>query len=145
MKRFLMVSVLVFLVALSVTAVVMATPPEYFYLEKICDGSAGPDACRLQNLDPSDPFSLLEGGRIIYDDKAYFENPAGVVIESAEVYLETADGTIVAGGHVRWVKDHGYFTFRHGSGPLTGLHARGVVNWVEGATFTLTGTYHFEP
>lgn len=145
MKRLLLISLVVLLVALSVAAVAMAKPPEAFYLQKFCDGSAGVDACRLQNLQPADPFSLLEGGRIVYDDHALFENRAGVLIESATIYLETADGEVVARGHVSWVNDRGYYTFSKGMGPLAGFHARGEVHWVEGVLFELPGTYHFEP
>jgi hypothetical protein len=38
-----------------------------------------------------------------------------------------------------------YFTLRQGEGMLAGLHAVGRIDWLEGDTFSLEGTYHLDP
>ena len=38
-----------------------------------------------------------------------------------------------------------YFTLRQGEGTLAGLHAVGRIEWLEGDTFSLEGTYHLDP
>jgi hypothetical protein len=113
-----------------------ATPPDYFYLEKVC---ADPDSafCDLQN---ADPFAGLNGGEIEYLTCA----PASDKF-LCEVILTTADGEGAVSGRVRWVSDHGYFTLGHGTGELAGLHAVGRIDWLEGDTYSLEGTYHLDP
>jgi hypothetical protein len=139
MKRLLLISVLVLLVALSVTAVALATPAEEFSLKKVCDLPPTVPACRL--TEATGPFSVLNGGLIVYQDRAYFENTAGV-FEVARVVLTSEDGESTMIGQIRWVKDHGYFTLGQGTGDLNGLHATGDIQWLEDVTFSLSGAYH---
>lgn len=139
MKRLLLVTVLVFLVALSVSAVALANPPQDFSLKKVCDLPPDVPSCRI--IDATGPFSVLNGGLITYQDRAYFENKAGV-FEIARVVIASEDGSSSVTGQIRWVKDHGYFTLGKGTGALSRLHAVGEIQWLEGATFSLSGTYH---
>lgn len=62
-----------------------------------------------------------------------------------EVVLTTPNGDGKVYGQVRQVGDHGYFTLRQGEGTLAGLHAVGRIEWLEGDTFSLEGTYHLDP
>ncbi len=139
MKRLLLVTVLVLLVALSVTAVALAAPPEGFSMKKVCDLPPDIPACRI--IEATGPFSVLNGGRITYQDRAYFENTVGV-FEVARVVLSSEDLSSSVTGQIRWVKDHGYFTLGKGTGDLSRIHASGDIQWLEEVTFSLSGTYH---
>jgi len=115
-----------------------------FYFEKVCDGSIAPNVCVMQAADP--PFEQLNEGTIEYLDHAFFQNPAGVIIESATILVTASDGS-QAPGHIRWVNTRGYFTLLAGTGSLENLHMTGVVNilsW-ETMTFSLSGRYFTTP
>ncbi|KAF0110434.1 MAG: hypothetical protein FD147_1694 [Chloroflexi bacterium] len=142
MSIFVMVLCIAMLVA--VTNPVQAAPHSTFYFEKVCDGSVDPNICVIQNA--AAPFAVLNGGTIEYFDHAYFQNPAGMVIESATVLVTASDGS-QATGHVRWVKDRGYYTLLPGTGSLKNLHLIGkvaTISW-ETMTFSVSGKYFFTP
>jgi len=137
---------LLFVLAL-VTFSVQAAPPNDFYLEKVCPSLSNPYACDIQN---ASPFTQLDGGQINYFDRVLWTNPAGFVFEIAKIEITTGDDSGVTTGQVRWIRDHGLYTLRSGSGNLAGLHATGRVEFV-GMTedgrylYALTGTYHVDP
>lgn len=135
MKKLVIYSVAAMLLMLAVGPV-FASPPEYFYLEKVCSDPESP-FCALQ---AADPLTTLNGGQIEYLTCA----PAPDKF-LCEVVLTTLDGDGKVYGRVRWVSDHGYFTLRQGEGTLAGLHAVGRIEWVSGDTFSLEGTYHLDP
>lgn len=143
MKRVsMLVTMLLVAILLLVTLPAQAKAHPPIYLEKVCDGSVAPNICVIQNA--AHPFAYLNGGTIEYFDHAFFQNPAGIVIESATVLLTAGDGS-QAPGHVRWINDSGYFTFLPGTGSLEKFHAVGQVNVIswDTATFSLTGEYFF--
>ena len=146
MKRVLTVSLVGLFLALLVTTLAQASPPEYFYLMKVCPSLDNPNACDIQS---ADPFSQLVGGQIIYVDRVYWENPAAHLFEIARIEVTTGDASGQAIGQVRWIKDHGLFTIGQGSGSLAGLHANGRIEFLGLAddryAFSLTGTYHVDP
>jgi hypothetical protein len=135
MKKLVICGVAALLLALTVASA-YASPPDYFYLEKVCSNPDSP-FCDLQN---ADPFADLNGGLIEYLTCA----PAPDKF-LCEVVFTTANGGGKVNGQVRWVSDHGYFTLRQGEGTLAGLHAVGRIDWLEGDTFSLEGTYHVDP
>jgi len=135
MRRLVICGVAALLLVLTVVST-YASPPDYFYLEKVCSDPDSP-FCDLQN---ADPFTGLNEGRIEYLTCA----PAPDKWLCA-VLLTTATGDGAVSGRVRWVSDHGYFTLGHGTGTLAGLHAVGRIDWLEGDTFSLEGTYHLDP
>jgi hypothetical protein len=148
MKKVLSISLVGLLLALLASTIAQASPPENFYLTKICPSLDNPNACDIQYADS--PFEHLVGGQIIYFDRVYWENPAGHEFEIARVEVTTGDDTGQAIGQIRWIKDYGLFTFGQGSGSLAGLHANGRVEFVEITddgryVFSLTGTYHIDP
>lgn len=124
------------------------TPPtDGFQLVKLCPTADDPAACDI--VDASEPFRQLIGGRISYEDRVYWENPAGFTFEIARVTLTTGDDSGMVMGQIRWLQDSGKFTLRQGAGSLTGLHASGTVEYTgdrDGrAEFTVAGTYHLQP
>jgi len=137
---------LLFVLAL-ITFSVQAAPPSDFYFEKVCPSLSNPNACDIQN---AFPFTQLNGGQINYFDRVLWENPAGFVFEIAKIEVTTGDNTDMTTGQVRWIRDHGLYTLRPGTGSLVGLHASGRVEFV-GMTedgrylYELTGTYHVDP
>lgn len=135
MKKLLICNVAALLLVLTVVSV-YASPPEYFYLEKVCSDPDSP-FCDLQN---AVPLVGLNDGQIEYLTCASAPDKW-----LCEVVLTTADGEGTVYGRVRWVSDHGYFTLRRGEGTLAGLHAVGRIDWLEGDTFSLEGTYHVDP
>jgi len=135
MKKLAICGVAVLLLVLSVVPA-YASPPDYFYLEKVCSDPDSP-FCDLQN---ADPFTDLNGGQIEYLTCAPAPDKW-----LCEVAFTTADEEGKVYGQVRWVSDHGYFTLRQGEGTLAGLHAVGRIDWLEGDTFSLEGTYHVDP
>jgi len=136
-KKVLISGMVALLVALMVTMAVQAAPPEPFYFEKDC--STFP-TCTIQNSDLAEVD--LNGGTLTYDGPV-LGNPHGFII-SSEVLLEIDGGTAM--GHFTFVLDHGYFTFRQGTGSLEGFHAQGEIGWFEGTwVFPMEGTYHFKP
>jgi len=142
-KLALVISILLMDAMLMIASTAQAAHPS-FYFEKVCDGSVAPDICVIQNAEP--PFEFLNGGTIQYFDHAYFQNPAGVVIESATVLVTGNDGS-QATGHVRWVNDRGYYTLLSGTGSFANVHMNGrvsVISW-ETMTFSLRGEYFFTP
>ena len=139
MKRLLISGMVALLVALMVTMAVQAAPPQPLYFEKDCL-STFPPLCTIQdsNLTEVD----LDGGTLTYLGPV-MGNPHGLII-SSEVLLEIDGGTAM--GHFTFVVDHGYFTFRQGTGLLKGFHARGEIGPPDANfVFALTGTYHFKP
>ena len=141
MRKLLIVGMFALLVPLLAVMTAQAAPPQPFYLEKVCDYPPGVPLCGLQGADVSGPYAMLNGGTVEYLGPAEFENPAGIYIISSEVLLTGADGSTIT-GHFTWVADSGYFTLRQGTGALAGFHAQGVIQWKEGAVYSLTGTYH---
>jgi hypothetical protein len=135
MKKLVICGVAVLLLVLPIVSV-YASPPDDFYLEKVCPDPDSP-FCDLQS---ADPFADLNGGQIEYLTCA----PASDKW-LCKVVLTTADEEGAVYGRVSWVSDHGYFTLRRGEGTLAGLHAVGRVDWLEGDTYSLTGTYHVDP
>jgi len=135
MKKLVICGVAALLLVLTVVSA-YASPPTYFYLEKVCSDPDSP-FCDLQN---ADPFTDLNEGQIEYLTCA--PHPDKYL---CEVVLTTANGDGKVYGRVRWVSDHGYFTLRRGEGTLAGLHAVGRIGWLEGDTFSLKGTYHRDP
>jgi hypothetical protein len=135
MKKLAICGVAALLLVLTVVSA-YASPPDYFYLEKVCSDPDSP-FCDLQN---ADPFADLGGGQIEYLTCAPVPDKW-----LCEVVLSTADEDGKIYGHVRWVSDHGYFTLRQGEGTLAGLHAVGRIDWLGGATYSLEGTYHVDP
>ena len=133
---------LVVLLLITASPVLAAHPT--FYFEKVCDGTVSPDVCLIQNADQ--PFGFLNGGTIKYFDHAFFQNPAGVIIESATILITASDGS-QATGHIRWVNDRGYYTVVAGTGSLANVHLNGqvaVLSW-ETMTFSVSGNYFFAP
>ena len=135
MKKLVICGVVTLLLVLSVVSA-YASPPSYFYLEKVCSDPYSP-FCDLQN---ADPFTGLNEGLIEYLTCAPAPDKW-----LCEVILTTANGDGAVSGRVRWVSDHGYFTLGRGTGTLAGLHAVGRIDWLEGDTFSLKGTYHRDP
>jgi hypothetical protein len=135
MKKLVICGAVALLLALTVVSA-YASPPDTFYLEKVCPDPESP-FCDLQN---ADPFTDLNGGQI-----EYLTCAAAPDKWLCEVVLTTADTEGTVYGRVRWVSDHGYFTLRRGEGTLAGLHAVGRIDWLEGDTFSLEGTYHVDP
>jgi len=136
MRRLVICSVAALLLVLLTVVSVYASPPEPFYLEKVCSDPDSP-FCDLQN---ADPFTGLNEGLIEYLTCAPAPDKW-----LCEVILTTANGDGAVSGRVCWVSDHGYFTLGRGTGTLAGLHAVGRIDWLEGDTFSLKGTYHRDP
>lgn len=117
-----------------------------FQIVKLCPTADDPAAC---DIIASEPFGQLVGGRISYEDRVLWENPAGFTFEIARVTLTTGNNTGKVMGQVRWLKDSGKFTLRQGSGSLAGLHAVGTVEYTgedgDRYLYTLTGRYHLAP
>jgi hypothetical protein len=144
MKKFTaLFSLLLIGMLLILTLPVQAAHPS-FYFEKVCDSSIAPNICVIQGAVA--PFDALNGGTIEYLDHAYFQNPAGVIIESATITVTASDGS-QAVGHVRWVNTRGYFTLLPGTGSLENLHMSGMVNTIswETMTFSISGGYFYAP
>ena len=143
MKSRLILTFFLLLISLLLALPVQAAHPN-FYFEKVCDGSIAANFCVIQAA--ASPFEALNGGTIEYFDHAYFQNPAGVILESATIRVTAADGS-QAPGHIRWVNTRGYFTLLPGTGSLKNLHMNGEVNTIswETMTFSLTGRYFFAP
>lgn len=137
MKKFLISGMVALLVALMVTMAAQAAPPQPLYFEKVCDLATL--ECTIQSSDLTQVD--LNVGTLRYLGPV-LGNPHGFII-SSEVLLEVDGGTAM--GHFVWLIDHGYFTFRQGTGSLAGFHARGEIAYVSGVTWSLTGTYHFKP
>jgi len=122
-----------------VTMAVQAAPPDDLYFEKDCF-STFPPSCTIQNSNLTEVD--LNGGTLTYLGPVIF-NPHGLII-SSQVRLDVDGGTAM--GHFVFVLDHGYFTFRQGTGSLAGFHARGEIGPPDANfVFALTGTYHFKP
>jgi hypothetical protein len=144
---FVMKKLSIFITLLIVSALLIAAYPVHaahstFYFEKVCDGSVGPNSCVIQNA--AHPLEYLNGGTIEYLDHAYFQNPGGIIIESATVLVTAGDGS-QAIGHVRWVNDRGYYTLLPGSGSFKNIHMSGQVavqSW-ETMIFSVSGEYFF--
>jgi hypothetical protein len=119
-----------------------------FRIEKWCPTADDPAACYIVE---SEPFTQLVGGRISYEDRVYWTNPAGFTFEIARVTLTTGPGKDPGQimGQVRWLKDSGLITLRQGTGSLADVHATGTVEYIaqEGdlSAFELVGTYHVHP
>jgi len=148
MKTRISIIILIIAVVLLGTTSVYASPRQDFYLEKVCPSLSNPNACDIVAADP--PFAGLVGGQVIYDDLVFWDNPAGFTFEIARVEVTTGDNAGMVTGQIRWIKDHGLFTFRQGSGSLDNLYATGRVDFIGFADdgrwlFSLTGRYHIEP
>jgi hypothetical protein len=136
-KRLLISGMVALLVALMVTMAAQAAPPQPLDFEKEC--SSFPPTCTIQNSS----LPILEGATLTYLGPV-LGNPHGFII-SSEVLLELDVGTGTAMGHFTFVLDHGYFTFRRGTGDLAGFHAQGEIGTPVGVVFPMEGTYHFKP
>lgn len=135
MKRLLISGMVALLIALMVTMAVQAAPPDPLLFQKDCS-SGFPPSCTI----PTSTLAILEGGTLTYDGLIDLTR----MFISSEVELVALDGS-TAMGHFVFIGDHGYFTFRPGTGNLAGFHAQGEIgppdaSWV----FPLTGTYHFD-
>jgi hypothetical protein len=139
MKKLLVMALVILLIML-VVAVVEASKPEYFYLEKVCSDPES-SFCVLQN---AYPFENLNGGLIEYLSCAPATDKFLCAVELT-TGSDYEDGSV--SGRVRFVSDHGYFTLRQGTGSLAGLHAVGRIELLseETGTFSLEGSYHVEP
>jgi len=148
MKTRISIITLIIAAVLLGTTSVNASPGEDFHLVKVCPSETNLNACDIVAADP--PFEGLVGGQVIYDDFVYWDNPAGYTFEIARVEVTTGDNAGMVTGQIRWIKDHGLFTFRQGSGSLDNLYATGRVDFIGFAQdgrwlFSLTGRYHIEP
>lgn len=147
MKKFFALGFLALLIMLASTASVQASPRQAFYFEKVCPNLDNPLACDISG---AIPFAQLNGGQIIYNDRVYWENPAGFTFEIARIQLTTGNNSGTATGQVRWIKDHGLLTISQGAGSLAGLHVNARVEFkdvdLDGRwRFTVSGTYHVDP
>lgn len=147
-RRAVILLVLVSLLLGAAATGVSATPPaDGFYLEKACVGATynGLPACTI--TDGEGPATMFVDGWIVYEDRVFWYPPEKRQIrEIARVYLVTQDEETTLRGQIRWLDDHGKFTFSKGTGEAAGVHANGtihVLNWDEGL-FSLSGTYHVE-
>lgn len=147
MKKLFALGLLALLVVLASTASAQASPRQAFYFEKVCPSLDNPLACDISG---SVPFAQLNGGQIIYNDRVYWENPAGNLFEIARIQLTTGNDSGTAVGQVRWLKDYGLFTISQGTGSLAGLHVNARVEFKDYDAdgrwrFTVSGTYHLDP
>jgi hypothetical protein len=148
-KRVAILLVLVALLVSATAAVAYGSPREDFSLEKTCLSSTYPDpeavACDI--TDATGPWSMFNGGWILYEDRVYWEK-GDKVREIARVHLVTPAGDTLR-GQIRWLDDQGMFTFSKGTGQTAGYHANGQILFEEVASdgryvFSLTGSYHIE-
>lgn len=147
MKTRISIIILVIAVTLMAATTVQASPRQDFYLEKVCPSLTNQNACDIVS---ADPIAQLVGGQVIYFDRVYWDNPAGYSFEIARVEVITGNNDGMVIGQVRWIKDHGLFTFNQGSGLLENLYATGRIDFLgvepDGRwRFSLTGTYHIDP
>ena len=147
MKTRISIIILVIAVTLMAATTVQASPRQDFYLEKVCPSLTNPNACDIVS---ADPIAQLVGGQVIYFDRVYWDNPAGHSFEIARVEVITGNNDGMVIGQVRWIKDHGLFTFNQGSGLLDNLYATGRIDFLgvepDGRwRFSMTGTYHIDP
>lgn len=148
MKTRISIIILIIAATLLATTTVQASPRQDFYFEKVCPSPDNPNACDI--VDADSPFEQLMGGQVEYFDRVYWDNPAGFTFEIARVEVTTdeSDGMVI--GQIRWLKDHGLFTFTRGSGSLDNLYAAGRIDFLgvdpDGRwRFSLSGTYHIDP
>ncbi len=147
MKKFFVITFVVLMVALLAVPTAQASPKQDFYLEASCPPS-NQNACDI--VSASAPFTHLVGGQILYLNRVYKVNPADHITRIARVDVITGNDDGMAIGQVRWLTDHGRFTFGQGTGSLAGLHATGKIA-ITGfdpdgtVTFSLTGNYHVDP
>jgi hypothetical protein len=148
MKTKILIIIILIAATVFATTTVQASLRQDFYLEKVCPSADNPNACDIVVADP--PFEHMVEGQVIYFDRVYWDNPAGHTFEIAKVEVTTGnhDGMVI--GQVRWLKDHGLFTFNQGSDSLDNLYATGRIDFLglepDGRyRFSLTGTYHIDP
>ena len=101
------------------------------------------NACDISGATGS--MEIFNGGWIVYLDRVYWEK-GDKVREIARVHLVSPSGDTLR-GQIRWIDDHGMFTFSKGTGAAAGIHANGLIEYereVEGPrwVYSLTGTYH---
>ena len=147
MKTKISIIIIIIAATLLATTTVQASPRQDFYLEKVCPSADNPNACDIVS---ANPFAQLMEGQVIYFDRVYWDNPAGHSFEIARVEVTTGNNDGMVIGQVRWLKDHGLFTFNQGSGSLDNLYATGRIDFLgvepDGRyRFSLTGTYHIDP
>jgi hypothetical protein len=127
--------ILIFMAFFSVEST-HATPPDYFYVEIVCENSDDLE-CTLQN---ATPFTTLNSGNItFYQCDRISKN------WSCDVDLITADGNGSVSGRLRWTNTSGSFTLEKGQGTLNGLHAVGDINKINESIYAFIGTYHVDP
>jgi len=148
MKKLFVIGIVVLMIAMLAVPTAQASPRQDFYAEKICPSADNPNACDIQNASP--PFVQLNGGKIVYTDRVYWENPAGHLFEIAKVEITAGDGSGSATGQVRWIGDYGLLTIMQGRGSLAGMHANAKIEFKNIASdgrweFTWVGTYHMDP
>lgn len=132
MKRLAIVWALAMILVLAATMAAEASPPEYFYLEKVCDV----DPCVIQKSN----VEVLNGGTISYNYRMLDEER---LFLSAQVDIDVSGGSAV--GYFVFLGDHGYFTIQQGTGVLLGFHATGTIGRKgQSAIFPLEGKYHFD-
>lgn len=147
MKTRISIIILIITVTLMAATTVQASPRQDFYLEKVCPSLTNSNACDIVS---ADPIAQLAGGQVIYFDRVYWDNPAGHSFEIARVEVTTGNNDGMVIGQVRWIKDHGLFTFNQGSGSLDNFYATGRIDFLgvepDGRwRFSLSGTYHIDP
>jgi hypothetical protein len=148
MKTRISIMILFIAVTLLATTTVLASPRQDFYFEKVCPSLDNPNACDIDYA--GSPFDQLVGGQVVYFDRVYWDNPASFTFEIARVEVTPGDSNGMVIGQVRWLKDHGLFTFTQGSGSLDNLYATGRIDFLgvdpDGRwRFSLSGTYHIDP
>jgi len=145
-KRAVILLVLVSLLVGVMGAGASASPREDFSLVKTCMSlTPGMEANACDISGAIGEMAMFNGGWIVYQDRVYWEK-GDKVREIARVHLVTTSGDTLR-GQIRWLDDHGMFTFSKGTGTAAGLHANGVIEYVGAAAdgravFSLTGTYH---
>lgn len=149
-KRAVILLVLVSLLVGVATTGASATPPEDdFYLEKACGTATYNDLPACEITEAQGPAAMFEGGWIVYEDRVYWEK-GDKVREIARVYLVAPDDeTTTLRGQIRWIDDYGMFTFSKGTGQAAGIHAKGMIGFLDELTdgrylFSLDGTSHTE-
>jgi hypothetical protein len=143
-----MLLVLVSLIVGVVATGAGATPPaDDFYLEKACGSDTVWDLPACEITEAASAAEMFEGGWIVYEDRVFWEK-GDKVREIARVYLIAPSGDTLR-GQIRWLDDHGMFTFSKGEGEAAGIHATGMIYFLDVLAdgrylFALEGTSHIE-
>lgn len=137
------------LVGVTATGASATHPEDDFYLEKACGSDTvwGLPACEITEAEG--PAAMFVGGWIVYEDRVFWEKQDGrKVREIARVYLVAPSGDTLR-GQIRWLDDYGMFTFSKGTGEAAGIHANGMIGFLDVLSdgrylFSLEGSSHTE-